>query len=378
MKRKNKKFILPKNTKQPATKKLKNIPIQKPAEETQPTHLWQLENVFDAIEDVAFLLNAKMEIEKCNKATKNLTGKPYSELIGYHCWEIMHGTSKPIEGCPVQKMLETRRRETKELKIGERWFNVVADPFMDGAGRIVGAVHIVSDITRRKRAENALQQSFKNLQKMLEGTIRTVSKIVETRDPYTAGHQQQVAKLSSAIAKEMGLSVQQINVIQMASLIHDLGKIYIPTEILSKPRKLNEIEFELIKAHTQAGYDILKTTEFLSPVAEIVLQHHERMDGSGYPQGLSSEDIILEAKIVGVADVVEAMSSHRPYRPALGIDKALEEISKKKGILYDPQVVDVCLKLFDKKELKVWRRKKGKMGTEVIFSDTTKGKGGQA
>lgn len=211
---------------------------------------------------------------------------------------------------------------------------------------------VMRDITERKRAEETLQQSFENLQKILEGTILAMAKIVETRDPYTAGHQQRVAKLSSAIAKEMGLPEERINTLRMAAFIHDVGKIYIPAEILSKPGELNEIEFKLVKTHPQVGHDILKTIELLSPVVEIVLQHHERMDGSGYPQGLSGESIILEAKILGVSDVVEAMSSHRPYRSAIGIGKALEEISKNKGILYDPQVVDVCFKLFYEKEFK--------------------------
>lgn len=191
-----------------------------------------------------------------------------------------------------------------------------------------------------------IQERLENLQKILEGTIMAIVKIVEMRDPYTSGHQQRVAKLSCAIAKEMGFTGEQISVINMATLIHDIGKIYIPTEILSRPGRLNETEFKLVKIHPQVGYDVLKEIGFLSSVAKIVHQHHERMDGSGYPQCLSSEDILLEVKILGVADVVEAMSSHRPYRPARGIDKALEEISKNKGILYDPQVVDVCLKLF--------------------------------
>lgn len=281
-----------------------------------------------------------------------LTVKASGELIGQHCYKIMHGTSKPIPDCPVVRMRKTHRRETTELKIAERYFDVIADPLLDESGRLVSAVHIITDITRRKCAEEELQQGFKNLQKTLEGTILAMVKVVETKDPYTAGHQQRVAKLCCAIAKEMGLPAQQINVIRMASLIHDVGKIYIPTEILSKPGQLNEIEFKLVKTHPQVGHDMLKTIEFLSPVVTIVLQHHERMNGSGYPQGVSSEDIILEAKILGVADVIEAMSSHRPYRAALGLDKALEEISKNKGILHDTQVVDVCFKLFYDKGFK--------------------------
>jgi putative nucleotidyltransferase with HDIG domain len=186
----------------------------------------------------------------------------------------------------------------------------------------------------------------------MEGTINTIAKIVETRDPYTAGHQQNVSKLATSIAQEMKLPQDKIEGIRIASLVHDIGKISLPAEILSKPSKLTEIEYSLIKDHPQIGYDILKPIEFPWPVAQIILQHHERMDGSGYPRGLKTDEILLEARIMGVADVVEAMSSHRPYRPALGIDKALEEIFKNKSILYDPEVVDICLKLFREKGFK--------------------------
>ena len=172
---------------------------------------------------------------------------------------------------------------------------------------------------------------------------------METRDPYTAGHQRRVADLAQAIATEMKLAENQRDGLRMAGTIHDLGKVSIPAEILSKPTKLTEIEYQLIQAHPQTGYDILKGIEFPWPVAEMVLQHHERMNGSGYPQGLKGEEISTEAQILMVADVVEAMASYRPYRPALGVDAALEEIEKNKGILYDSRVVEVCLGLFREK-----------------------------
>jgi len=187
---------------------------------------------------------------------------------------------------------------------------------------------------------------LQNLRKTVEGTIHTIAATVEARDPYTAGHQKRVADLTVAISKEMGLPKDQIESIRMASLIHDLGKINIPAEILSKPGKLNELEFNLIKTHPQNGFDLLKEIEFPWPIAEMVLQHHEKMDGSGYPQGLKGDDILLEARILAVADIIEAMSSHRPYRPALGIEKALAQIKEERGTLLDPNVVDVCLKIF--------------------------------
>jgi putative nucleotidyltransferase with HDIG domain len=211
---------------------------------------------------------------------------------------------------------------------------------------------IARDITERKKAEQQIKQGYKKLQRTMEATINTISKIIEARDPYAAGHQLKVSKLANSIAQEMKLPEDKIEGMRIAALVHDIGKINIPAEILSKPSKLNEMEFSLIKNHPKTGYDILKTIDFPWPVARIVLQHHEKIDGSGYPQGQKSNKILLEAKIIGVADVVEAMSSHRPYRPALGIDKALEEISQNRGILYDPEVTDACLKLFKEKGFK--------------------------
>ncbi|MBE3120846.1 MAG: response regulator [Thermoplasmata archaeon] len=197
-----------------------------------------------------------------------------------------------------------------------------------------------------------LQQSYQKLEIAMNATIETMSKIVEVKDPYTAGHQQRVSQLTTAIAKELNLSPDKIEGIRIASLIHDIGKISVPTEILSKSTRLSDIEFSLIKEHSQIGYDILKAIDFSYPVANIVLQHHEKINGSGYPGGLKGDEILLEAKIICVADVVEAMSSHRPYRAALGIDVALEEISQNKGILYDPEVVDTCLRIFKEKGFK--------------------------
>jgi len=204
----------------------------------------------------------------------------------------------------------------------------------------------IEDISGRKQTENELRQASYKIRQALGSVVNVVTATVEMKDPYTAGHQRRVADLARAIATEMRLSKDQIEGIRIAGTIHDVGKLFIPGEILCKPGKLNEYEFSLIRLHSQVGFDILKDIEFPWPIAQIVHQHHERMDGSGYPQGLKGEQILIDARILGVADVVEAMSSHRPYRPAIGIDKALEEISLKKGILYDPAVVDACLKIY--------------------------------
>ncbi|MDD2701227.1 MAG: MASE3 domain-containing protein [Sideroxydans sp.] len=190
------------------------------------------------------------------------------------------------------------------------------------------------------------QHYLERLQDGLQGTVQAIASTVEMRDPYTAGHQRRVADLAAAIAGEMGLSHEQIFAIHLAGVVHDLGKISIPAEILSKPSRLNEIEYSFIKTHPQAGYDILKDIDFQWPVAEMVLQHHERLDGTGYPRGLKGEEIIQGARILAVADVIEAMASHRPYRPGLGIEAALQEISKHRGVSYDAEVADAALRLF--------------------------------
>jgi response regulator RpfG family c-di-GMP phosphodiesterase len=199
---------------------------------------------------------------------------------------------------------------------------------------------------RRKRAEEQLLESLEQLRRAVETTIQVLVMAVEVKDPYTAGHQRRMTNLARAMATEMGLPPEKIEGLRMAGVIHDIGKITLPTEILSKPTKLSAIELSLIREHVRLGHDILKDVESSWPLAEIVLQHHERMDGSGYPRGLKGEDILIEARILAVADVVEAMASYRPYRPALGIDAALEEIEKNRGILYDEAVADVCLTVF--------------------------------
>jgi len=205
-----------------------------------------------------------------------------------------------------------------------------------------------------KQASITIQrrQAEERLIKTMDAAIDTMSKIIEVKDPYTHGHQRRVCQLSVSLARELELTEDKVEGIRIASLIHDIGKIGLPTEILSKPTKLSDMEFDLIKGHSQIGYNILKSIDFPWPIAQITLQHHEKIDGSGYPGGLKGDGILLEAKIICVADVVEAMSSHRPYRAALGTEKALEEISQNRGILYDPEVVDTCLKLFREKGFK--------------------------
>jgi PAS domain S-box-containing protein/putative nucleotidyltransferase with HDIG domain len=222
------------------------------------------------------------------------------------------------------------------------WVSMTMQAIRDEKGRLLYYEGIDEDITDRK-------ESLERLRKALGGTIQAISMAVETKDPYTAGHQRRTADLARAIATEMGFDADQRDFIRIAATIHDIGKIALPAEILSKPTKLTDIEFSLIKTHALQGYEILKDIEFPWPVADVVLQHHERIDGSGYPDGLKGEDILPAARILSVADVVEAIASNRPYRAANGIDDALAEISKNRGILYDADVVDACLTLFREK-----------------------------
>jgi putative nucleotidyltransferase with HDIG domain len=201
-----------------------------------------------------------------------------------------------------------------------------------------------------KKSAEELQRSFKKLRKIFEQTVNALASAVGKRDPYTTDHQRRVTILACTIAKEMGLGEEQINGLRLAGMLHDIGKLAVPSEILSKPTRLSDAEFTIIKTHPRVASDILKAIEFPWPIADIVLEHHERIDGSGYPQGLSDNNILLEARILAVADVVEAISSHRPYRPAYSLEYTLEEISKNKGVIYDTEVVDICLKLFKDKD----------------------------
>ncbi len=208
-------------------------------------------------------------------------------------------------------------------------------------------------ITVATKLETETRQEVRRLHGVLTEAVRSIVTLYETRDPYTASHQHRVAQLACAIAREMGLPEDSIEGIRIMGVMHDIGKVAVPSEILSKPGKISDYEFGIIKTHPRVGYDILKGLEFPWPVAQAVFQHHERLDGYGYPNGLSGEDIILEARILAVSDVVEAMASHRPYRPTLGIDVALKEISQKKGIFYDSKVVETCLMLFTRNRFKL-------------------------
>ncbi|WP_462325521.1 HD domain-containing phosphohydrolase [Desulfoplanes sp.] len=279
------------------------------------------------------------------------------------------------DGLDLARSLREKRSDTAVIMVTGIDDSVLAETALDfGAyGYLVKPVRInevlinVSNALRRrslemqnKRHQKALQEqvaertrklnrTLSDLRRAFDDIVHVIALTGEMKDAYTAGHQQRVAELASAIAREMGLAFETVETIRLAGMIHDLGKIAIPSDILAKPTRLRATEFELIKDHPRLGYDILSTVEYLKPVADIVLQHHERLDGRGYPQGLKGEKTLLEARIIAVADVVEAMSSHRPYREGLGIDIALGEIEKNAGILYDKDAAAACLRLFREK-----------------------------
>ncbi|MBU1290563.1 PAS domain S-box protein [bacterium] len=335
---------------------VRDITERKKAEEALRKSQQEFASIFHNNPEALVYLDDKDTVLKINSR--------FSELFGYKLKEIKGKDINSGIIHPPDKIEEAKRLTKKAIKgyinydtIRKKKDGTLFPASVSGSsvlidGKTKGRIILYQDITLRKQAEQKIKQGYEKLQRTMEATIYTISKIIETRDPYTAGHQNTVSQLAVAIAQEMKLSEDEIEGIRIAALVHDIGKINIPAEILSKPSKLNEMEFSLIRNHPKIGYDILRKIDFSWPVAQIVLQHHERLDGSGYPNKLKGDEIILEAKIIGVADVIEAMSSHRPYRPALGIDKALKEISQNRGILYDPMVVDVCLKLFKEKDFK--------------------------
>ena len=312
-------------------------------------------SLFDRSLDCVYIHDFEGKFIDANTSALAILGFNKEEIRSQNFTSVLSEDQLPLASQTLKELIETgHQKGTTEYRVKHRNGGFVdietkaSIIFRDGKPYAIQGIG--RDITERKLAEKQLEESFVKLRKALNGIIQAIAMTVERRDPYTAGHQRRVADLARAIATEMSLSKDQIEAIRTAGVIHDIGKISVPAEILSKPGRLSDNEFSLIKEHSKIGYDILKEIEFPWPIAQIVLQHHERMDGSGYPVGLTGQDILLEARVLGVADVVEAMASHRPYRPSHGLEKALEEISQNKAILYDPDVVNACLKIFAEKK----------------------------
>ena len=290
-----------------------------------------------------------LKIQEANKQFLALLGYTQQEMVKLSITDFIIGGDEDVTEFTYRMICEQKKANVvcQYRKKDNSLIEVEVSGSLIQYGKSKVCLINVHDISSRKINEEALRQSVEDLKNSLYASIDALIHLVEKRDPYTAGHQKRVAKLAQAIAKEMGLEDSQIETIRIAGILHDIGKIYVPSDILNKPGRLTEMEMGIIMTHPQVSYEIIDQMPFKTNVAEIVIQHHERLDGSGYPKGLRERDISIGAKILGVADVVEAMSSHRPYRPAIGWQLALKEIIDKKGILYDAEVVAACLRLSD-------------------------------
>jgi HD-GYP domain-containing protein (c-di-GMP phosphodiesterase class II) len=321
----------------------------------EDVHSWREShphNILDMVDVHVSLISRNLNVLWANGKARTLFG---NDMVGKQCHEVYSSPAwvcNEQSSCLIKKALFEEDIQEHEVKLiaddgTEKCFLGKAQVVSrDNDGTPLTIAMIYKEITAHKLAKEELEESMLKLKKNLVDTVKAISRTVETKDPYTAGHQQRTMIIAKDIAQIMGLNNEQISGISMAGAIHDLGKICIPASILNKPGKINSFEFSLIKTHPETGYSILKDIDFNAPVAEVVLQHHERLDGSGYPFGLVSDAILIESKVVGVADVIEAIASPRPYRSALGIETAIGEIKKNRGTLYDPAVVDAAIDLF--------------------------------
>jgi PAS domain S-box-containing protein/putative nucleotidyltransferase with HDIG domain len=331
---------------------LRDVTERKKAEDSLRKSEERFRGLVETTSDWVWELDQNTRYTYVSPKVRDILGYEPRELLGRTPYEFMHQRESRRVARIVRRFATARlpfslMENTCTHKDGHSVvLETSAVPILDKDGGFLGYRGIDRDITERKKVEQELQRSLKRLEKTMASTIEAITTTIETRDPYTTGHQMRVTDLACAIARVMELTPNQIEGIRVAGLLHDIGKIAIPTEILSKPGRLNDVEYEMIKTHAKVGYNILKKIEFPWPVARSVLQHHERWNGSGYPHGIAGEDILLDARILAVADVMEAMASHRPYRPSVGLDKALDEITKNSGILYDPAVANACATAF--------------------------------
>ena len=322
-----------------------------------------LEAALTSMSDALFISDTKGNFTHYNDAfatfhrfrNKEECARTVDEYPEFFEVYLITGELAPVDNWPVQRALRGETGTEIQLRLlrkdsGETWFaSYNYAPIRNKEGVIVGSVVTARDISERKVTEEKIKGYVNQLENAMHSTLQAIAKVVEAHDPYTAGHEWRVGVLARDIAQEMGWSKEKSDTLHLIGLVHDIGKMSIPSEILSKPTKLSAIEFELIKTHAEHGYQILKDVKFPLPIAEIIREHHERMDGSGYPQGLKGEEILIEARIIAVADVLEAMASNRPYRPPLGLKKALQEIEKYRVQQFDPEVVDAVLRLFREK-----------------------------
>ncbi len=326
--------------------------------EDRDQHRQHIPLIFDVIGDALFYIGVEphgvFRFLSVNKPFLNTTGLSEAQVVGKTIDEVIPPPSlKTVRANYLQAIATGETVEWEESSVysgEERIGHVAVSPVFDPDGtctHLVGSVHDITDSVRRREE---LQEADLHLREILVGTVRALSISVDLSDRLMAGHQNRVAELGRAIAEELGYPIERVEGIYFGGLLHDIGRSGIPGEILNRSGKLTEVEFAMVKQHPRAGYDTVESIEFPWPVGEMILHHHERLDGSGYPDGLRDGDISEEAMIIGVSDVVEAMCSHRPYRPALGIEAALEEITSHRGTLYQASIVDACVRLFTEKD----------------------------
>jgi PAS domain S-box-containing protein/putative nucleotidyltransferase with HDIG domain len=345
-----------------------DISTRKKAEEAIRESERHLSELIEFLPDATLVIDREGKVVAWNRAIEAMTGVRARDMLGRGDHEYalpFYGERRPIlidlalHWDPEMEKRYTELRKKGDILIGESYvtnlpsghahLSATASVLRNAKGEIVAAIECIRDDTERRSLAEERDRSVERIRRTLGATVQAMAAAIEARDPYTSGHQRRVADLARSVAREMGLPAEQIDGIRVAGIIHDVGKMSVPSSILSKPTRLTEVEFELVRTHAEAGYEILKDLDFPWPVATIARQHHERMKGSGYPRGLLGDEILIEARILAVADVVEAMASHRPYRPTLGVDKALEEITAGRETLYDPEVVDACVRLFREK-----------------------------
>ena len=324
---------------------------------------WQ--RILDAVSDGLIITDRHFNILFVNRAFATLSGIDALSLIGKKCHDVFSSELCSTPDCPLTKLRSTGEQlvfdDEPHCKNGKHapWI-VTITAYPDANGAIGGYVERFTDASAFRRVKQALNRSHDRLRKNMGAIIHAISTTIEKRDPYTAGHQRRVTKLCRAIATQLGFAWERIQGLRMAAAIHDLGKIHVPSAILNKPGPISKHELAIIQMHPRTAYDILKDIQFPWPLAETIYQHHERLDGSGYPRQLKGDQILLEARILAVADVVESIASFRPYRPQLGLEAALAEIESQKGMLYDASVVEICTALFNRQgfdfETKSWLR----------------------
>jgi PAS domain S-box-containing protein/putative nucleotidyltransferase with HDIG domain len=313
----------------------------------------QLRTLIDTLPDLVWLKDPEGVYLSCNRRFERFFGAAEKDIVGKTDYDFIDKDLADAFRQHDKAALAAKGPTANEEAIvfaedGHREIlETIKMPVQASDGRLIGVLGVSRDITKRRVAEEEVRHTAKQLRRTVEGAVLAMSRVVETRDPYTAGHERRVAELATAIAADLGMEGEELTALRLGALIHDIGKIGVPAEILAKPGRLSEVEFSLIKQHPAAGFDILGAIDFGRPVAEMVRQHHERLDGSGYPRGLKGKDILPEARILAVADVVEAMSSHRPYRAELGMEAALAEVREHAGITFDVDVVEVCVRLVE-------------------------------